>query len=162
MEHITAHPNPNNILEWHYVMEGPQDTPFAGGTYHGRIHFPADYPFKPPDVYFITPNGKFKTDYPLCFSFTTYHSESWNPMWSVATILGGVLSFMTDDVAHTTGSMKTSNADKARYAARSKEFNAKNPTFKRHFPELAEKYCKEVEREAMEQLRRPKARAQPS
>lgn len=154
VDHIQAHPNPNNILEWHFAMEGPSDTHFAGGIYHGKILFPADYPFKPPDVYFVTPNGKFKTDYALCFSFTTYHSESWNPMWSVATILGGVLSFMTDDVAHTTGSMKVSSTEKRRLARHSMEWNSNNPAFRRHFPDLVDKYHEARAKEAIQKQHR--------
>lgn len=33
---------------------------------------------------------------------TDFHPESWNPLWSVATILTGLLSFMSD-TQHTTG-----------------------------------------------------------
>ena len=32
---IKAHPNPNNILEWHYVIEGHKGSDFEGGVYHG-------------------------------------------------------------------------------------------------------------------------------
>jgi len=27
VEHITAMPHEKNILEWHYVIEGPKDSP---------------------------------------------------------------------------------------------------------------------------------------
>jgi ubiquitin-conjugating enzyme E2 J2 len=40
-----------------------------------------------------------------------YHKESWNPAWSVSTILTGLLSFMLEDTA-TTGSCVTSDDDK--------------------------------------------------
>ena len=33
---IKAHPNPNNILEWHYALEGHSNSPFEGGVYHGE------------------------------------------------------------------------------------------------------------------------------
>ncbi|KAM7254433.1 hypothetical protein ACFE04_003813 [Oxalis oulophora] len=48
--HVVARPSQNDILEWHYVLEGSEGTPFAGGYYYGKIKFPADYPFKPPGI----------------------------------------------------------------------------------------------------------------
>ena len=45
-----APPRPNNILEWHFVITGPEATPYEGGQYHGMLLFPADYPYKPPAI----------------------------------------------------------------------------------------------------------------
>jgi hypothetical protein len=30
---ISAHPSESNILEWHYILTGPPDTPYDGGQY---------------------------------------------------------------------------------------------------------------------------------
>lgn len=45
-----ARPREDNILEWHFIIRGPPDTPFHGGEYWGQLLFPSDYPFKPPCV----------------------------------------------------------------------------------------------------------------
>ena len=37
--YIVAEPNPSNILEWHYAVTGPPDTPYDGGFYHGKVIF---------------------------------------------------------------------------------------------------------------------------
>ncbi|NWY91288.1 UB2J2 enzyme, partial [Loxia curvirostra] len=58
--YICAEPLPSNILEWHYVVRGPELTPYEGGYYHGKLIFPREFPFKPPSIYMITPNGRFK------------------------------------------------------------------------------------------------------
>ncbi|KAL4584497.1 hypothetical protein LXL04_009100 [Taraxacum kok-saghyz] len=139
VSHIVARPSPNDILEWHYVLEGSQGTPFAGGYYYGKIKFPADYPFKPPGITMTTPNGRFITQKKICLSMSDFHPESWNPMWSVSSILTGLLSFMMDN-SPTTGSVNTTVAEKQRLAKASMAFNCKNPTFRKLFPEYVEKY----------------------
>ncbi|CAI9280855.1 ubiquitin-conjugating enzyme E2 34 [Lactuca sativa] len=139
VSHIVARPSPNDILEWHYVLEGSQGTPFAGGYYYGKIKFPSDYPFKPPGISMTTPNGRFMTQKKICLSMSDFHPESWNPMWSVSSILTGLLSFMMDN-SPTTGSVNTTVAEKQRLAKASMAFNCKNPTFRKLFPEYVEKY----------------------
>jgi len=75
-------------------VENIQGTPYEGGYYHGRLRFPPEYPMKPPSVLMATPNGRFKTNTRLCLSMSDFHPETWNPMWSVSSILTGLYSFM--------------------------------------------------------------------
>ncbi|KAL7140471.1 hypothetical protein ABFS83_09G122900 [Erythranthe nasuta] len=139
VSNVVARPHPNNILEWHYVLEGSQGTAFAGGYYYGHIKFPPEYPFKPPGISMTTPNGRFLTKTKICLSMSDFHPESWNPMWSSSSILTGLLSFMMDN-SPTTGSVSTSDEDKQRLAKASLAFNCKIPTFRKLFPEYVEKY----------------------
>ena len=78
------------------MIRGPENTPYYGGYYHGKLVFPSDYPYKPPRIYMITPNGRFKTNSRLCLSISDYHPDTWKPAWSVSTILTGLLSFMVN------------------------------------------------------------------
>ena len=87
--YIVAEPLPSNILEWRYVVTGPEDSLYRAGLYHGKLVFPSEFPFKPPSIFMITPNGRFKTDTRLCLSISDYHPDTWNPAWSVSTILTG-------------------------------------------------------------------------
>ena len=73
------------------------------------------------------------------------HAESWNPMWSVGTILNGLLSFMYESNI-TTGSVSSSKADKKRLAAISLEQNLRSPMFRKLFPEWVEEHKKREER----------------
>lgn len=136
---VYTRPLESNLLEWHYVIEGSKDTPYETGFYWGKLIFPKTYPLKPPSVMMLTPNGRFITGRRLCLSMSDYHPESWNPMWSVSTIITGLISFMAE-TAPTLGSMESSTAQKKKYAKYSLEFNVKDPQFRQLFPELVEKH----------------------
>lgn len=141
---ITAKPNEDNILEWHYVITGPPKTPYEGGQYHGVLRFPADYPFKPPSISIITPNGRFACNTRLCLSMSDYHPDTWNPAWSVLTILTGLLSFMTG-TEQTTGLISTTDGVKQKLAAESKRWNtSQNSRFGLVFPELAQQNAQDL------------------
>eukprot|EP01097_Dermamoeba_algensis_P010393 TRINITY_DN765_c0_g1_i1.p1 TRINITY_DN765_c0_g1~~TRINITY_DN765_c0_g1_i1.p1 ORF type:complete len:178 (-),score=32.71 TRINITY_DN765_c0_g1_i1:60-530(-) len=133
--HIIARPNPKNILEFHFVIYGLTDCCYAGGQYHGKLVFPKDYPFKPPAIQMLTPNGRFETNKRLCLSMSDFHPESWNPVWSVGSILTGLLSFMLEDQI-TTGSIITTEEEKKKLALASASFNEATTLFVELFPEM--------------------------
>ncbi|KAJ3021005.1 UNVERIFIED_CONTAM: Ubiquitin-conjugating enzyme E2 6 [Siphonaria sp. JEL0065] len=132
---IVAKPLESNILEWHYLIQGPEDSPYAGGSYWGKLVFPTDYPFAPPSIQMITPSGRFTPSTRLCLSMSDYHPESWCPGWNVGTILNGLLSFMLEDT-QTTGSIKTTDQEKKDLAAKSKEWNKSNAKFNEIFADV--------------------------
>ena len=144
VEFIIAAPSPDNFLEWHYALTGPTDTPYVGGTYWGMLLFKPDYPFKPPSIFMMTPNGRFETDKRLCLSMSDYHPETWNPGWTVAAILKGLLSFMLEETptlgSIPAGSIGTSLAERKRLAAASMDWNKKNADFQKMFPFLVESH----------------------
>ncbi|KAG0125609.1 ubiquitin-conjugating enzyme/RWD-like protein [Tuber indicum] len=121
--YIQAHPSESNILEWHYIITGPEKTPYENGQYWGTLVFPADYPFKPPAIRMMTPSGRFQTSTRLCLSISDFHPKSFNPAWQVSTILMGLLSFMTGDEM-TTGSISATDQERRILAARSRWWNS--------------------------------------
>jgi ubiquitin-conjugating enzyme E2 J2 len=143
---VTAAPNPSNILEWHYVIEGPPDSTYSGGYYHGKLVFPPDYPFKPPAIYMLTPNGRFQINTRLCLSISDYHPDTWNPAWSVATILTGLLSFMLETTS-TLGSIEASDYERRRLARQSWDYNLKNKMFRDLFVEIVERLKSKIDDE---------------
>ena len=141
---ITAIPNEANILEWHYVLEGSKGTPYEGGIYHGKLLFPKEYPLKPPSVIMLTPSGRFVPNRRLCLSMSDFHPESWNPMWSVSTILTGLYSFMLE-TAPTLGSIQTTTDQKRRFARDSLAFNVRDPNFQKLFSDYMELHEQRME-----------------
>ena len=68
-------------------------------------------------------------------SISDFHPDTWNPAWSVGTILTGLLSFMVEE-SSTYGSMEASSVVRRRLARNSAAENLKNETFVELFPGL--------------------------
>ncbi|EOD24143.1 hypothetical protein EMIHUDRAFT_457843 [Emiliania huxleyi CCMP1516] len=90
---FVAAPLDDNLFEWHFTLRGVAGTAFEGGRYHGRIMLPPEYPFKPPSIFLLTPNGRFETGRKICLSVSAHHPESWQPAWGVRTILTALIAF---------------------------------------------------------------------
>lgn len=57
-----AAPLENNIFEWHWTLRGAPGTEFEEGIYHGRVVLPSEYPFRPPSLLVLTPNGRWEVN----------------------------------------------------------------------------------------------------
>lgn len=131
--YIITRPTEANILEWYYVIQGPPDTDYEGGQYLGKVVFPSQYPYAPPNIRMLTPSGRFLPDTRLCLSISDYHPESWNPSWGMGTIMTGLLSFMTG-TEHSTGCDTATNAfGRKKLAQESHAWNARNEQFRKWF-----------------------------
>ncbi|CAG2170703.1 unnamed protein product [Oppiella nova] len=133
---VSAHPLDSNILEWHFVLRGPPDSPFTDGIYHGCAKFPKEFPYKPPSLRMFTPSGRFVPNERICMSMSEFHPESWSPLWTVGSVLNGLLSFMLS-ADRAMGTCVSSDAEKRDFAQKSWKFNLKNKIFCKLFPELA-------------------------
>lgn len=114
-----AQPLEDNIFEWHFTVRGAAETDFADGLYHGRIVLPNDYPMKPPSIILLTPNGRFEVNKKICLSISGYHPETWQPCWSIRTVLLAIISFMPTKSEGAIGSLDYSTQERQKLAARS-------------------------------------------
>ena len=127
--------NEDDILEWHFAIHGKEGTPYQGGVYHGRLVFPPTFPFGPPKILFLTPNGRFRVNERICFSLSDFHPEEWKPAYSVTAVLRGVYDFM-HEATDTIGSIDATDSERRRLARESMQHNRDNSSFCNFFPHL--------------------------
>lgn len=121
-----AYPTEGNLLEWHFTLRGPADSPYSEGFYHGRVLVPPNYPFAPPDVVLITPNGRFELEKRICLSISSYHPENWQSTWGIATVLTALRDFMLTPGNNGIGAVEYPKEVREQLAARSRTFKCKD------------------------------------
>lgn len=117
---------PDNILDWYCIIYDLNEDEYINGEYIFNIRMSPNYPFEPPEFFFLTPNGRFDTKKKLCFSNSSYHKESWSPMWTIKTIILGFLSFFLEKNSSGIGHLITPIDDKKILANNSSDYNKKN------------------------------------
>jgi len=111
------------MFEWHFAIRGPKGTDFEGGRYHGKILLPAEYPFKPPNIVFLTPNGRWETKTKICLSMSAYHPEDWQPAWGIRTMLEALISFMPSPSDGALGAIDCTPEQRRRLALESQSYS---------------------------------------
>ncbi|KGL79788.1 Ubiquitin-conjugating enzyme E2 J1, partial [Tinamus guttatus] len=121
-DHYHAQPLEDNLFEWHFTVRGPPDSDFDGGTYHGRIVLPPEYPMKPPSIILLTANGRFEVGKKICLSISGHHPETWQPSWSIRTALLAIIGFMPTKGEGAIGSLDYTPEERRALAKKSQDF----------------------------------------
>uniref|UniRef100_A0A6C0H190 UBC core domain-containing protein n=1 Tax=viral metagenome TaxID=1070528 RepID=A0A6C0H190_9ZZZZ len=85
-----------NLMDWYILYSNIDDERFKNGEYLLHIKLQEGYPFKPPEFKWLTPNGRFEINTKICYNISTYHEETWNPLWRMRTIIIGILSMLLE------------------------------------------------------------------
>lgn len=107
LEELTSNPPTNcsagviedDIYHWQATILGPEGSPYENGVFYLRINFPQDYPFKPPNISFITKiyhcniNGSGS----ICLDIL---KEQWSPALTISKVLLSICSMMDDQNPH--------------------------------------------------------------
>jgi len=117
-----AAPLEDDLFEWHFTIRGPNDTPFEHGVYHGRIILPVQYPFKPPNIVFLTKNGRFEAGAKICLSISAHHPEAWQPAWGIRTMLEALISFLPSPGSGAIGALEWTDEERRHLAEHSYDF----------------------------------------
>lgn len=115
-----AQPLNDDLLDWHFVLLGAENSVFERGLFHGRIMLDQDYPMKPPRVIFLTETGRFEVGVPVCLTITSHHAECWQPTWDIRTALTAIRAFMETPAAGALGGIDSSDEDRINFAQRSR------------------------------------------
>ena len=127
INYIYALPEENNLFKWYYLLIG-NSPPYVNGYYLGILIFPNEYPMKPPSIKMITPNGRFEINTRICLSMSDFHPETWNPSWTIESILKALYSFMLEDTL-STGTIESSENERMKFAKESYEYNQRFEIF---------------------------------
>ncbi|BGP37707.1 hypothetical protein JCM10449v2_001624 [Rhodotorula kratochvilovae] len=115
-----AQPLEDDIFQWHFTLRGAHGSDYNGGVYHGKLVLPSDYPFKPPEVYMLTPSGRFEVNKKICLSISSFHPETWQPSWGIRTALLAIMAFFETEPKGAVGSLDAPPAERRRLAAASR------------------------------------------
>uniref|UniRef100_A0A0D9VBG6 E2 ubiquitin-conjugating enzyme n=1 Tax=Leersia perrieri TaxID=77586 RepID=A0A0D9VBG6_9ORYZ len=91
----SAGPVSDDMFHWQATIMGPNDSPYSGGVFLVTIHFPPDYPFKPPKVAFKTKvfHPNINSNGNICLDIL---KDQWSPALTISKVLLSICSLLTD------------------------------------------------------------------
>ncbi|KXJ25550.1 ubiquitin-conjugating enzyme E2-24 kDa [Exaiptasia diaphana] len=91
----SAGPKGDDIYEWYATILGPPGSVYEKGVFFLDIHFPPDYPFKPPKVTFRTRiyHCNINSKGVICIDIL---KDGWSPALTMSKVLLSIRSLLSD------------------------------------------------------------------
>ena len=85
----------DDLYHWRATIMGPCDSPYFGGVFNLNIHFPQNYPFKPPKINFETKiyHPNINSAGSICVDIL---KDNWSPALTMQKVLLSICSLLTD------------------------------------------------------------------
>ncbi|PWY99140.1 putative UBC5-E2 ubiquitin-conjugating enzyme [Testicularia cyperi] len=125
---ITVEPKEDNIYKWTAKLQGPANSPYAGGIFLIDMDFPIEYPFKSPKVRFATRVYHPNIDEGGNLCVGILKSEAWKPSTKAVTILLSILQLLEEpnpDDALVASIAELYNTDRAKFDKTAQEYTKK-------------------------------------
>lgn len=146
---VMVMPEFENAYTIHFLITPAENgavhsTPHEGGFFHGVLRLNMEHPYKAPNMYLITPNGRFEaSEFPInpndrgiCTTYSAFHPETWTPANNVITIMKGFVSFMIQESEGEVKGLKNPPEVKKDYAKKSLDAVYNNKIVKTYFPQM--------------------------
>ncbi|KAH3767413.1 Ubiquitin-conjugating enzyme E2 E2 [Pelomyxa schiedti] len=121
-------PNEDDFFQWRATIMGPDNSPYAGGTFYVDIAFPAEYPARAPKLTFVTrvyhPN--INKNGGICLDIV---KETWSPEVTTVQILLSIVTLLSEPNADhplVPEIAEVFTADRERYNRTAKEWTDKD------------------------------------
>ena len=127
LSNISAGPTGSDLFQWQATIMGPSDSPYQGGVFFLNVHFPTDYPFKPPKCSFITKiyHPNINSNGSICLDIL---KDQWSPALTISKVLLSISSLLTDPNPDDPLVPEIANiykSDRAKYDATAREWTKK-------------------------------------
>ncbi|KAE8442244.1 hypothetical protein EG329_003715 [Mollisiaceae sp. DMI_Dod_QoI] len=123
----------SNVHNWNIIMDGPADSPYAGGKFQLLLVLPPEYPFKPPKINFKTriyhPNITFDEHGSMCIGILK--SDAWKPSSRIPQVLTAIQQLLLEPVP-----------DDALEQSTAQKFKEDRKAFDKEAREMTKKYAK--------------------
>ena len=120
-EGFFAQPMAESKFKWHFTLRGVEGTCYEGGLFHGLLDLGEKYPLEPPNIYFLNESGRYSVNTKICLNITSYHKESWSPIWNVRKMMEALCAYFVCDEGGI-GSLKESDAIRKKLSKSSRDF----------------------------------------